>query len=558
MSEANDSLLDLEKNRVVLEESIAKLEKAIQHWKTWDAEYEALKEEVDAVAESSQVNELHRIHRDFEGELLTGKELDEVFGQPERTKEQIVNLLDRRIDYVSKNVETLEKQLELAEEKHAEVSIAAQPNIAVDEEGQPITEIIEELDEDDNVISYELQKQGETLPQVQELLKKAGLQKQKQKQEKEQTQQVEKKEKEQVQEDPEPSTIQEGKKVAFADDTKAGHDDEAERSQAAKRVDKIMKSARQQTITDPIIPEEDDEDDALLRQQMLKYSTGEVGAVVAELDIEEDDEGYGDEDMDDYDFDEDEEMEDEDKWGRYTGRVVTDDYSERMLELEKKLGIKSGRPDTQKAAQSTNGDKEAEDEERVGRIVVKTEQPAASEPAKPSSNGKKGVRFADELDIAPEPSNPEPIKETQKDIVEPLSDVVERSAPVKAPTMPEKPVRQSRFKKAREVGVPKGPMDVPSSFFPEEEQRPVPTGPAGQTISDRLVEKDTVSKPTAPDEIDDSMLHFEVADEHQRMRRKFIQRDGGFLAEDESPIQPLDNDAAEPVSRFKAARLSRQ
>jgi unconventional prefoldin RPB5 interactor 1 len=41
-----DSFIDLERHRVRLEENVAKLQKALQHWQTWDAEYEGLKEEI--------------------------------------------------------------------------------------------------------------------------------------------------------------------------------------------------------------------------------------------------------------------------------------------------------------------------------------------------------------------------------------------------------------------------------------------------------------------------------------------------------------------------------
>jgi unconventional prefoldin RPB5 interactor 1 len=106
--------------------------------------------------------------------------------------------------------------------------------------------------------------------------------------------------------------------------------------------------------------------------------------------------------------------------------------------------------------------------------------------------------------------------------------------------------------------IPKGPFDVPSSVV-QPPMREVPTGPEGATIADKLVERETSSSVIAPDEFDDSMAHQEVADEHQRMRRKFIHREGGFLKEDESVIQPLDEaDGGEPLSRFKAARLSGQ
>lgn len=40
------NLDQLESQRLQLEESVAKLRKSLQHWRTWDAEYEGLKEEL--------------------------------------------------------------------------------------------------------------------------------------------------------------------------------------------------------------------------------------------------------------------------------------------------------------------------------------------------------------------------------------------------------------------------------------------------------------------------------------------------------------------------------
>jgi len=38
----------LETRRLELEENVAKLRKSLQHWRTWDAEYEGLKEELSS------------------------------------------------------------------------------------------------------------------------------------------------------------------------------------------------------------------------------------------------------------------------------------------------------------------------------------------------------------------------------------------------------------------------------------------------------------------------------------------------------------------------------
>ncbi|KAG3177050.1 hypothetical protein PC129_g25530, partial [Phytophthora cactorum] len=73
-----------------------------------------------------------------------------------------------------------------------------------------------------------------------------------------------------------------------------------------------MKTAKEQeNLGDnkPIVPEDEDEDDAEMRRQMLAYSMGEVSAVVAELELDD-----GETDDDDYEFDySDEGFEDDDE-----------------------------------------------------------------------------------------------------------------------------------------------------------------------------------------------------------------------------------------------------
>ena len=41
-----DLLVDLVRHRLRLEENVAKLRKSLQHWQTWELEYEGLKEEI--------------------------------------------------------------------------------------------------------------------------------------------------------------------------------------------------------------------------------------------------------------------------------------------------------------------------------------------------------------------------------------------------------------------------------------------------------------------------------------------------------------------------------
>ncbi|KJZ77330.1 hypothetical protein HIM_03054 [Hirsutella minnesotensis 3608] len=602
MTSAQDSLLDIERHRLQLEENIEQLRKALQHWQTWDAEYEALKEEVEEASERpDEEQELRRIHGGFEGELLRRKELDEIFGfQGSRSSEQVVNVLQRRIDYVGKNIGSLQKQLEAAEDRHAAAITQSQPD-AVDENAEPITEIIEELDDDDNILSYRLNRPGDSVSHIREALEKAGvtdLPNGEPDLEKASEEVPSSADTKSQPTEPQPrhatdnletsSQFQENPKktVSFVEDVNnvdapaSAPAPPQEMSRRAKRVESIMKTAKEQesiSKQDPVIPDDEEPEDALLRQQMLQYSMGEVGAVVAELELEE----PGDEADFDYGYDESEDDDDdgdeEDRYGRSTGRVVTDAYRRRMLELEKKLGIKSHQNQALEAQGSDSG---SDDDEGIGRIVIKRDhdQPSASKtpPLKSSlkdrqgdANGKKGVRFAQSLDVAPSDVDAmAPVKEREEPLVEPLSDIVERaglasaSGPQPEPKASRKP---SRFKKTMgsttsSGEVPKGPIDVPSRLIDRDTSETLSSGPEGVTLANTLVEREPTSQPQAPDELNESLDYNAVAGEYHALRKRFIQRQGGFLQEDTSPVQEIidDEEMAEPISRFKAARLSRQ
>lgn len=580
----HETLADVDSHLAGLKDKVEQLRKSLQHWQTWDAEYEALKEEVEALPATPSAQDLQRVRDEFDAELLVGKELDEIFGQQQRSRDQIIGVLGRRIDYVNQNVRSLQTQLEKAELEHSDAE-ASNDQGAIDENGPPITEIIEELDENGDVISFRLNRPGDALPRVKAALEKAGINASSL-DPSSPTDKGKGKEKELVAPGASGSKTETEKKVKeslpLPEAQPAAAD--APVSRMAKRVDGIMKTAREQekiSSQPAVLPDDEDEDDADLRQQMLKYSMGEMGAVVAELNLEED----GDSDDDDFDDDDwlegDEDMDlddddEEDKYGRFTGRMITDKYQRRMLELETRLGVKSRFTQKQEEEADEKDSDDEDDGEGIGRIRIKNPTPSASAGAptksivkdKNTSKGeKKGVRFANELDIAPEPeasAAPTTGNAGKPDEVEPMSDVIVERAPAPKPAAPTAARKTSRFKKSMaSADIPKGPFDVPQSFLSQNQQedRPVPTGPEGTTIADTLVEKQTVSRPADPSDLDDNMVHMGVAEEHQRLRSRFIRRDGeGFLKESESAVQPLDETegGGERMSRFKAARLSRQ
>lgn len=323
------------------------------------------------------------------------------------------------------------------------------------------------------------------------------------------------------------------------------------------------------------VPGESDEDTEL-RREMLKYNMAEIGAVVAEINLDEDGDFYGYEDSDDYDYeDDDEDGNYEDKYGRATYTVITPSLQREMEELQQRVKERA----------------------RDGGAA------AAGE------SGKKGVRFAAELDIAPVPLSPPgapagsspsfpvpPSALNEEDAIPLLLDLLAMDEVRKAGLQPalEKPDarRPSIFKNARTGGGADAPVQqrtVPASALaPTVLERSAPptsalatpprfaasiytnTTPHAPDDDDDDARQPTLfsavtertSSPSAaavapPDELDPSMHRREVAGEFHRMRTKMIQQQGGFVErEEDSATVPLNEDGGKrKVSRFKAARL---
>ncbi|KAK3083584.1 hypothetical protein LTR53_020148, partial [Teratosphaeriaceae sp. CCFEE 6253] len=93
------------------------------------------------------------ISKTYGGELVTEQVVLELAGLDKgapRHAKQIVRDIEHRQDYVQKNIETLQRQFFDVESRLETFDFAASRNAAT---GLPLTEIEEELDDDDNVIS---------------------------------------------------------------------------------------------------------------------------------------------------------------------------------------------------------------------------------------------------------------------------------------------------------------------------------------------------------------------------------------------------------------------
>ncbi|KAH9892146.1 Prefoldin subunit-domain-containing protein [Xylariomycetidae sp. FL2044] len=592
MAPERDSLLDLEKHKEQLEGHVEKLSNALDHWCQLRDEYEALRLPVKSLSPQSLPKDRAAVRQEHQGQLLNDKDLAEIFGKNDSNPPtQIVNLITHRLDYVSRNIENLEKQLEASQDKLAAVTVVSNPYVG-DDDGLPITEILEELDDDDNVLSYTLRRPGEAQPQLVEALEKAGvedihppLQRESESPRKEakplstlgnipsppqsalptpsQAEETSSKE----------TTAEENttkkKSVSFSVDTKPAAPDDTP-SDTSKQLEDILCKAQEQQdiITDPVFPADESPEDSSLREDMIRYNKQtmeyEMAPIVAELQLEEgsEDDGF---DTDDYSEDDDEEEEgNEDQWGRSTSNVVDDDWKRQMLELKERLGrhtFGTGEPHSQDNGQT---DPDSIDE-GIGRITIRKEAvadtPAGQAPTTDDiRESKKSVRFAPSLDIADDLKSdvPHNVPHTPaQEEVNPVSDVMERTSKIRTPTLaPTEKKSVSRFRQGR---VNDKPAIAPER--PVDTTRYAPTGPEGKIIATSVLERESSSEAREPDDLDANLLHQQVAEEYHKMRNKLIHRQGGFMKEDEQPVTPVVADEEEGerkrMSRFRAARLAR-
>jgi len=585
MAQARDPYRDLERHLQKLEEQVDNLIIALDEWRQWKQEYESLRTDVQALPSTASRPALTQTRQAFKGELVDEKELVEIFGRNDSKKrDQIVSVISNRLDYVSKNTETLAKRLDAAENKLAGARVVAHPD-ATDEDGLPITEISEQLDDDDNVISYSLRRPGDSQPQLLEALEKAGIKKLPSDSEvsaAETTSAVEPSKpakpsplatndsnppKPNETKTPHAQNPLKKKTVTFSEDTKQSSEvSNGEKSDTVRRLEELYRQAREQEdiISEPVIPADDSPEDAALREDMIRYNKEtmmyEMGPIVAELQLEE---GSGDDDWDD-DEDDEYDDDDEDQWGRSTSGIVDDEYKRQMLELKERLSKKTFGELTARGEE----DQEEEDEfaEGIGRIAVRQENSTTAANGSvmpgvaPDTETKKSVRFASSLDVTestPPASKPEPTQPRPPD-VDPLSDVIERRSSEPSKTTPASERKPSRFRKGRANEGQAVPTPTIAPERPTTAPRYAPSGPEGQTVASTILEHEPTNEVKEPDELDANLIHQQVTEEYYKMRNKMISRQGGFLKENTNPIQPLEEEEGGPkrVSKFKAARLA--
>ncbi|KAK6512463.1 hypothetical protein TWF481_001349 [Arthrobotrys musiformis] len=492
-----DTIEVTEKQRQQLEASVAKLRKALKHWQLHSAEYEGLKEELLSLPKAAGRDKILAIADDFGGDVITREEITSFLGDKEGIKRgpvQVAEAVRHRIDYIQENIDKIEKQLEIGESTLDNVRIIKNSGQLTNDEGLPVMDIREDLDERGVVIKSDVNPAAggsaqpfniaaaiESFQPLVDTLSK----KQKEKEKTESTKPLEKSKatsssaalksttskpptsgkkpptQDQIQQKPKPKVqpktpkrIQSTEKeysaqtgmvltekrvkaklvpdvkeeapkpspkeeisvkeiisevpqssssVVAPEQTKPG-DPQREGIARIRVLDDSDDEGLDEDSEDPFnnLPNvEESEEDAQMREEMIKYNMQEMNNIVAEIELEEGDEDdYDDEDYDDDEDEDEDDEEDEDQWGRSKGRLVSDKVRREMMILQKKIEARD------KAAQVA-----AEVEQESKTLAANTEQnkeiaSLAEEPKKEKKkpSEKKGVRFAEELDIAPAPA----------------------------------------------------------------------------------------------------------------------------------------------------------
>ncbi|RPA97371.1 hypothetical protein L873DRAFT_1691182 [Choiromyces venosus 120613-1] len=599
----------LELHRQRLEASLEKLRKALRHWQISSAEYEALREELQTLPSDAMREDMLKVGSGFGGTVVGEKDVKTLLGDNvgiQRTVEQAIAAVGHRIDYVRENVDKVQKQIDQGETKLVSLLVVSEPDLKT-EDGLPIMDIHEELDEDGNIISTTINgadpnsaKALDTTPLEQ--LQKIVEGDEDVKGQKPPVEAPRETSENKPAEVPKPSPQSPSPSIRKSDKPPVKGELAGVKTISSKEEEG---GGFVRVLDDPVVKEEDfvkevstdSPEEAEMRKQMLNYNLREIGAVVAEINLEEEGIYYGHENDSDEETDE-LDTEDEDRYGRTATRVITPEYQKEMEDLARKI---KERGEAARAAEA----KMREEESQQRKDEAKTQKP------KPK---KKGVRFAAEPEISPAPppmpdlpdlpvppsahntedalpllvdllamdamrksgmvtGNPAPVKEKGPSIfksektkaqnermgevrerVVPASvissDVMERStddgsASFEPPTS--RPRKMSRFKAA---------MAAPSQDDDAGDDVSPPKTTTNGSVIEREVSESAPVQP--PDELDPSTHRAEVAVEYHRLRNKMIQQQDGFVeSEEEMAKVPLDDDSGErpKVSRFKAARM---
>lgn len=557
----------VEKQRQTLEENVAKLRKSLRHWQALELDYEGLREEFQLLPETASSEDCMRAATEFQAVVVTEKDLKDLLGAQKpgkRSPQQLAGLLSKRVEYVSRNADTVRKQIS-AEEKKLNALLLAEDPQHRDEAGLPLTEITEELDDSGNILSTKIERPGEGVADLANVLEKAGVEGLSTKDGKLSVAT------QPISTDATIATTSKASTELLNDslDFSPVEDDVSDVDEEMPRKDGPVRVPIPGGNPIPVHIR-DTEEEAKLRREMLEYGLNEVGAIVAELDLQEDasDVSYDEDDDDaglmvDSDFeDDDDEEASEDEFGRVKKPAISEKYKQKMEELQKKhgltdltnLGPSPDLPDGLQEAIDRPTAAEAARNAALARAESAAKEPLPIRPkAKKSDKSKKSVAFSDNLDIAKEKSPvPEPMQ-PQNAIVQPVgetvverSDIIETGAPPPPPSAPTSRKSPSRFKAARDAAAKSSttapltstalkPLNPTSNKTTASQPSSLTATKDRPLVAPQVLERPITTLPSAPStaDIDDEMHRRQIAMEYHRIQNRRVHEQGGFVRGDQ-------------------------
>jgi unconventional prefoldin RPB5 interactor 1 len=347
---------------------------------------------------------------------------------PHRNRSQVLNIIKDRMETARRNSETIQKQIERSEAQQSKISHTA---------NQDLMEVTEELDEDDNIVSSKVENFDKAVEEMADVLKKQTITTSKVSNTATSKSSI-------IVEHPTSST----KPLAPAE---SGNLDEPATSLS------LGKPVVLPSITKRIEELSDDDesiDDAAPSTGVIRQNLNDLGPVVAELDLEEE------EDEEEWSEDDDDDAFEENEYGMNNIRdQMEEEYIREMEALAKKHGMKNIGPNPTVLQEYVP--KSVLSKPKSGTLTTTENQipiPSLTRDEDSKPKKAKGVRFAENLDISPQPTNTTVRSSSTiekdapfKDIPAPLGDVVEKpfvtTSSIPAIENPTK--RVSRFKSAK-------------------------------------------------------------------------------------------------------------
>ncbi|KAF2669876.1 hypothetical protein BT63DRAFT_454057 [Microthyrium microscopicum] len=510
-------MADIDSKIESLENAISQLRRTMSYWLSWQGLYMGLEEglaELPSDASPSQINQVFYDHE--ESSTLEKAGIDSLIiganKSTQRTKAQILNIIKDRVQTGQRNSDTIQKQIDknhLALDHLLESTTSAKPEDAV------LLEVTEQLDESGSIVSSKVENfQGAVDDMTNLLQAKSVLEKTNKKETPEKS----------LNKNAIPSSATKSpssnRKLTQPQKAPAIRISNQTSGRVLELDDEEGLSDSEYTVINTSTPAGEVEARRELHNQLQQ-----IGPVVATMDLEEDE---GDWSEDDYESS----SEEENEYGMVNIRSQLDeDYVKEMEALIKKHKMSN-------AGREVPSEPVLEKKSALSKGKLKFDDTS-------ENPNKKGVRFAESLDISSAPeelirnlptkpvANPPPAGA-------PLAiEIVER--PLTQPSVSEpKPStgRLSRFKASK--------MAKPKASLPPEERVAISTS---QNKND--LETIVQSQQTEPPTIDEFALYRErMLSLDPSLDRSIFQ-----ASMDDEDQAAMVSDKPQKISKFKAARL---